>query len=121
MGDFLLTSGASTLLAVGDRSWPVDLPHSSGQRRIHLCQGALGASGNSQQGVHIVDPATGQGAARFRNLWVRHPSAAFADAFSTACFVMTPPEIREFAESFTGNIQIISDPDWEISVRSTQG
>ena len=113
VSDALLTSGASTLLAMGGKSWPVDIPHSTGRRRISLCNAALGASGNSQQGVHIVDPTTGCGASRHQGVWVQHPRAPFADAFSTACFVMTLEEIAEFSASLPPDCQVISDPDWE--------
>lgn len=110
--DALLTSGASTILAMGEKSWPVEMAHSAGARRIELCRSALGASGNSQQGVHIVDPFAQRGTANHLGVWVQHPRAPFADAFSTACFVMTPAEIFEFAAVAGGECRIISDPDW---------
>jgi thiamine biosynthesis lipoprotein len=112
--DALLTSGASTILAMGGKSWPIEIPHSTGTRRIQLCQTALGASGNTQQGVHIVDPIARCGAARHGGVWVEHTRAPFADAFSTACFVMTPEQISEFATELGGECRIISDPDWEV-------
>lgn len=108
----LLTSGASTILAMGAMDWPIDIPHSSGSRRLMLRQAALGASGSSQQGAHIVDPRDGSPVRHFQNLWVVHPRASFADAFSTACFVMPPAEIREFTKSLPPGCQVISDPDF---------
>lgn len=110
--DALLTSGASTMLAMGKKSWPVEIPHSAGTRRIELCRSALGASGNTQQGVHIVDPIARCGAANHRGVWVEHPRAPFADALSTACFVMTPEGISKFAAGLPMECRVISDPDW---------
>jgi FAD:protein FMN transferase len=114
VGSALLTSGASTMLGMGAREWPVDLPHSSGSRRIRLRSAALAASGNAVQGDHIVDPADGSPAQQFTNVWVVHPRAPYADAFSTACFVMSPEEIRQFAVTLPPGAQVIGDPDWEL-------
>jgi thiamine biosynthesis lipoprotein len=47
IADALLTSGASTILAMGSMDWPIDIPHSGGARRLLLRASALAASGNS--------------------------------------------------------------------------
>lgn len=112
IGDALLTSGASTILATGSMDWPIDIPHSEGARRLLLRSAALAASGNSQQGKHIVNPMDGMAAQTFENVWVIHPSAPMADAFSTACFTMTPGEIAEFSALLPAGCRVISDPDW---------
>jgi thiamine biosynthesis lipoprotein len=121
ISDALLTSGASTMLAMGERSWPVDLPHSSGTMRHALRGVALAASGSSQQGQHIVNPLDGAPARHFESVWVIHPRAAMADAFSTACFVMTPEEIDEFLKTLPPGSRVISDPDWKVRVRLPLG
>lgn len=108
----LLTSGASTILGMGEMDWPIDITYSGASRRLMLRQAALGASGSTQQGAHIVDPRDGSPARHFQSVWVVHPRASFADAFSTACFVMSPAEIREFTKSLPPGCQVISDPDW---------
>lgn len=108
----LLTSGASTILAMGSKDWPIDLPYYGGARRLTLRGAALAVSSNSQQGAHIVNPVDGSVARHFKNVWVVHPRAPLADAFSTACFVMSPDEIREFASGLPSGGQVISDPDW---------
>ncbi len=113
IGQALLTSGASTMLAMGERPWPVDLPLRTGTMRLELRGVALAASGLSQQGPHIVNPLDGAPARRFENVWVIHPRAALADAFSTACFAMTPEEIAEFAGRLPPGSRVISDPDWQ--------
>jgi len=112
IADALLTSGASTILAMGSLDWPIDIPHSAGTRRLLLRASALAASGNSQQGAHIVNPENGKAARTFENVWVVHPRAPLADAFSTACFIMTPEEIAEFSALLQGGGRVISDPDW---------
>jgi len=120
IGSALLTSGASTMLATGGTAWPVDVSRRAGTIRLGLCGVALAASGSSQQGPHIVNPLDGSAAGRFQSVWVVHPRAALADAFSTACFVMTPEEIAEFANRLPSGCRVISDPDWETRVRLPQ-
>ena len=112
IGDALLTSGASTILAMGSMDWPIDIPHSAGARRLFLRDSALAASGNLQQGAHIVNPENGTAAQTFENVWVIHPRAPWADAFSTACFTMTPEDIAEFTAHLPAGCRVISDPDW---------
>ena len=112
IADALLTSGASTILAMGSMDWPIDIPHSAGARRLLLRASALAASGNSQQGAHIVNPEDGTAAQTFQNVWVIHPRAPLADAFSTACFTMTPGEIADFTALLPAGCRVISDPDW---------
>lgn len=110
VADAFLTSGASTMLAVGDAVWPVDLALHSGKQRIGLARGALAASGDSQQGAHIVDPADGTAAVHYRHVWVRHPQAAMADAYATACYAMPPDTLAHFARRLPPDCQVICDP-----------
>ena len=110
--DALLTSGASTILAMGSMDWPIDIPHSAGARHLRLRDSALAASGNSQQGDHIVNPEDGTAAQTFENVWVIHPRAPLADALSTACFTMTPGDIADFTALLPAGCRVISDPDW---------
>lgn len=112
IADALLTSGASTILAMGSMDWPIDITHSAGPRRLNLRASALAASGNSQQGAHIVNPEDGTAARTFENVWVIHPRAPIADAFSTACFTMTPEEIADFTAHLPAGCRVFSDPDW---------
>lgn len=94
-GDALLAAGASSLLAVGPESWPVDLTGSGGQHRITLCGGALSASGTGIQGGHIIHPDGPQAmpAAACDRVWVRTPTAALAEVWSTALMLVAPEEI----------------------------
>lgn len=96
----LVASGASTLLAFGETAWPVDLASEGGARRISLAGSALSASGTGIQGSHIIDPRGEEddpSPAPVR-LWVVSPSAAVADAMSTALMLMERGEMGEFLE-----------------------
>ncbi len=116
--DALLTSGGSTILGLGSAVWPVDLAHRDGTRRIGLCGAALAASGDSQQGAHIVDPGNGAAAAHYRHVWVQHPRAAQADALATACYAMPPDVLAEFIARGPAECRVFSDPDLPPDPRS---
>lgn len=93
--DALLAAGASSLLAIGPETWPVDLTGECGARRIGLSNQALSASGTGIQGSHIIHPA-GQDAmpaAACARIWVLAPSAALAEIWSTALMLVDPDEI----------------------------
>ena len=105
----LLHGGTSTALAIGDspgergsagkeageKGWPVGM---AGER-VFLRDMALSGSGKEVKGEHILDPKTGEPAAGHRSAWVVHPSAAMADALSTAFIVMQPEEVAEFCRN----------------------
>ncbi|MBE3130313.1 MAG: FAD:protein FMN transferase [Acidobacteria bacterium] len=98
----LLHSGTSTALAAGPgpgpgksgsgRGWPVGAGSiagtSAGPDRVFLRDRALSGSGTEVKGEHIVDPRTGRPARGHRAAWASHPSAAAADALSTAFMAM---------------------------------
>lgn len=98
----LLSSGASTHLAMGSEPWPIDLTGDRHFQRILIQNEALSASGTSIQGCHIVHPAEAGGEGEMSHftenqpsrIWARSPSAAFADAWSTALMLMSPEEIQ---------------------------
>jgi thiamine biosynthesis lipoprotein len=101
----LLHSGASTALAAGPgpgksgsgQGWPVGAGSaagtSAGPGRVLLRDRALSGSGTEVKGEHIVDPRTGRPARGHRAAWASHPSAAAADALSTAFMVMATDEV----------------------------
>ena len=108
----LLSCGASTHLAVGNQKWPFDLQGDEGAMRIEISGRALSASGIGRQGAHVVHPDTG-GAPEyaFARVWVIAPSAALADAYSTACLLMDEEEIAGFANSQRGNgVRVYVEP-----------
>lgn len=100
----LLSAGASTHLAFGDRSWPISLVGASGQETIELENMALSVSGADVQGEHIFSPTEGPTSdASKPKMWVLHKSAAHADAWSTACYLMDNEEL----EQLTGDLTVI--------------
>jgi len=110
-----LDAGTSTVLGLGPgpgagrRSlrptrpgWPVQitLPSPAPRKTIYLDGRALSGSGLEIKGSHIYDPRTGSPARRAKTIvWASWPTAAGADALSTAFFVMSLPEIERFCRS----------------------
>jgi len=72
---------------------------------IHLRDASVATSSNDERGLvvdgrplgHILDPRTGLPATRVRRVTVVAPTAALADALSTAFFVMGPDEAAPVA------------------------
>lgn len=96
----LLQSGGSTALALGpppgEPGWPVGIGDGATHRVIDLAQRAVSGSGLAVKGEHLIDPRTGLPASRTTRVWSFAPTAAVADALSTAFFVMSDPEIAAF-------------------------
>lgn len=97
---FLLMSSGSSILAGeapdGQVGWAVRLGEGAGSSEVALCGRALGTSGFDMQGRHIIDPSTGKPASRYRRAWALAPTAAEADALSTAWMNMEPEKIGWF-------------------------
>ena len=97
----LLHAGQSTALAVGHppeaSAWRVALRGGDiadkALYEVELSDRALSGSGQVLHGRHIIDPRTGQPVDEAREAWALAPTAAEADALSTAFMVMTPSEI----------------------------
>jgi len=121
IGDFLLHGGQSSVLARGSKceasgdtsdgrvgGWTVGLRHPlrKGTRlaEIRLRNRALATSGSGQQYFrhqgrrygHILDPRTGQPAEGVFSATVLAPTAAVADALSTAFYVMGAEAALEY-------------------------
>ncbi|MCX7017331.1 MAG: FAD:protein FMN transferase [Candidatus Sumerlaeota bacterium] len=100
----LLDSGGSTLLALGatpgEEGWPVSAggvpDHPELARRVLLRDRALSSSGGEFQGRHVIDPRTGRPAEGKAAAWSLAPTAAEADALSTAFLVMSETEIERY-------------------------
>lgn len=94
----LLCASTSTLLALdpprGEEGWAVEFGPDDAPQRLMLANLALSASGLGARGSHIVDPRTGRPAESRRRAWAIAPTAALADALSTALLVMTDAELR---------------------------
>jgi thiamine biosynthesis lipoprotein len=105
----LLHSGTSTAFAMGSpcglsddksaaRGWILgaggEWDQAAGFGAARLCNEAISGSGKRVKGEHIVDPRLAA--------WSIAPSAAVADALSTAFMVMSTPEVFELCKSWPG-------------------
>ena len=122
---FILHGGASSVLArgraPGRRGWPVTLRHPGRGEilaRFDLCDTALGASGRAK-GPHIIDPRTRRPVRRATAAWVAAPTAAAADAWSTALMVLSPDRAAALLEDHSelGALQIYGSGRREEIVR----
>ena len=93
----LLCAGASTQLAFGSATWPIELSGDHNQQTIKLNNQALSASGIGIQGSHIVSPHEPRSPDyNFKRAWILQPSAALADAWSTALMLIDVEQLRTF-------------------------
>lgn len=96
----LLDAGGSTVLALrpptGRPGWPVSISAEGVAHVFWLCEQALSASGPEVRGAHIVDPRSGRVRTDYRRVWALAPSAAEADALSTAFAAMDPAEVAQW-------------------------
>lgn len=91
----LLSAGASTQLAFGPKTWPIELSGDQSQQTVELNNQALSASGIGIQGSHIVSPLeTTAPNYTFKRAWILQPSAAMADAWSTALMLVDAEQLR---------------------------
>jgi thiamine biosynthesis lipoprotein len=92
----MLDSGGSSILALEPppdvNGWEV----SCGNNTFLLTQGAVSASGFAEQPNHIIDPQTGTPPEQQQRAWAMAPTAAIADALSTAATLMNPDRISDF-------------------------
>jgi len=116
--DFLIHGGRSSVLAAGSREdsthagrgWSIAVQHplrpewSLGE--LWLRDRACGTSSSGNQFFHfdgkryghVIDPRSGYPANQLLSATVLAPTAAEADALSTACFVMGPEAARSYIE-----------------------
>ena len=94
----LLAASTSTLLArkppPGAQGWPVSIGPQHDTHHLKLSNHAVSGSGTAARGHHIIDPKTGQTAKGRIRAWAIAPTAAMADALSTAFMVMSAEQIR---------------------------
>jgi thiamine biosynthesis lipoprotein len=96
---FLLVAGGSSVLA-GEApketaGWSCGLGDDDAPQRFFLTHASLSGSGLAVKGVHIFDPRTGRPALRQNRAWALADTAAESDALSTACMVLSEPELEE--------------------------
>lgn len=101
----VLNGGGSTVLALG-REWNLGVGGPWGEKvgltEVSLQNQALSGSGTEVKGAHIVNPKTGEPAKRHLAAWAIHPSAAKADALSTAFMMMAPEKIEKLLKEQPG-------------------
>jgi len=103
----LIGAGASTLLAIGQHTWPVNLIGDKESIKIKLKGQALSASGIGIQGAHVIHPATLRPPDyRYQRVWITTPTAAQADAFSTACLLMDDESLTIFVNDLRKEVDI---------------
>jgi thiamine biosynthesis lipoprotein len=109
---FLLSAGASTHWRIGRRDWSFFLSGSGDRKEIKLRDGeALSSSGVAELGAHVIHPDIGEAPDyHFSRVWVISSSAAFADAFSTACLLMSAEELQAFSEAVDEVIALYALP-----------
>lgn len=120
----LLSAGRSSMLAIGgrDRGWMVDVVsprRPSAIARIWLRNAALGTSGAGTQFVtvdgrrygHILDPRSGRPADGILSASVIGPSAADADALSTAFLVGGPLLAEQYCARHAGVLALLTRDD----------
>ncbi len=129
--DFLIHGGHSSVLARGARamaaastsnapgSWSVGVRHPLRPNRrlaeVRLRDRALATSGSRIQSFmhagrrygHILDPRTGQPADGVLSATAIAPTAAEADALSTAFYVMGPQATLDFCQSHTETAAVL--------------
>jgi len=125
-----LHAGFSSVYALGNSpggirgaGWPVGIRHPLQPEKdfaiLHLADCGMGTSGLKEQGYvidgrvygHIIDPRTGYPARGKVLVSAIAPTAAEADALSTAFFVMELDEIRSFCEKRVEVGAIVLDQD----------
>lgn len=96
---FLLVAGGSSILAgeppADTPGWSCGLGEDNASQRFFLTDASLSGSGLAVKGEHILDPRTGRPALRQMRAWVLADTASESDALSTACMVLSEPELEE--------------------------
>ena len=127
--NFLMHGGTSSVVARGSmgdgqEGWPVgvggDWRERTGLGAVRLKGGALSGSGFEVKGAHVVDVRHGVAAARHAAAWSYAPSAAVADALSTAFLGMEWKEIEAACAAIPGIGALVAreQPAWMDKVRS---
>ena len=129
----LLGAGQSSVLAIGSRpgeqGWPIDLRHPADSSRtlatLHLADQGLSTSGTAEQFFehqgrrygHILDPRSGSPVEGMLQVAVVAPTAARAEALSTAFFVLGVDWAKDYCRRNPEiGAMLVSEKDQEQSV-----
>jgi len=110
----LISGGHSSVLALdapaGMKGWPLTLSNPANRKQIlarpFLQNHALSGSG-IKKGGHIIDPRKEHPVEGKTASWSSAPTAAVADALSTAFMIMQPEEIGRFCSEHPDNAALI--------------
>lgn len=110
----LIHGGSSSVLALGappgTSGWPLTLSHPANRQKrlahIGLRDRALSGSG-LEKGPHIIDPRSGRPVDGVLASWASAPTAAIADALSTAFMVMTPGEVAAYCQGHPDSMALL--------------
>ena len=117
----LLNAGDSSALALGvppaddPAGWGVGLGEDESRREFPLLNASLSGSGTAVKGQHLIDPRTRQPAPRRLRVWALAPTAAQADALSTAFFVMAERDIADLCQAHPGIGAAVTLPDGRLA------
>ncbi|QBG48612.1 FAD:protein FMN transferase [Verrucomicrobia bacterium S94] len=114
MTEVVLNGGGSTVLALG-REWTLGVGGPWGEKvglsEVTLKNRALSGSGTEVKGAHIINPKTRKPAQRHLAAWAIHPSAAKADALSTAFMMMENKKIEALCKMHPEITAYVVEPD----------
>ncbi|MEP4077842.1 FAD:protein FMN transferase [Haloferula sp.] len=94
----LIAAGASTQLAFGDQTWPVEIIGEQSRQTIPLRNAALSASGTGIQGSHIIHPDGDEQELPWKHVWLTTRTAVSADVWSTALMLIGDTEVLQVPE-----------------------
>ena len=110
----LIHGGGSSVLALGGpprtKGWPLTLSSPGSRKqtlaRLYLQDQAL--SGSGLQKDHLfIDPHTARPVENERAAWACAPTAATADALSTAFMVMSPHQVNRYCLRHSGTLAML--------------
>ncbi|MCJ7777925.1 MAG: FAD:protein FMN transferase [Sedimentisphaerales bacterium] len=110
----LINGGCSSVLALRSpnrtKGWHLTLSNPTNHRQtlahLYLQDRAISGSG-LQKGPHIIDPRKAKPAEGRRTAWACAPTAAAADALSTAFMVMSPDQIKKYCLSHPDTLAMV--------------
>lgn len=110
----LIHAGFSSALALGcpsgTKGWPVTVSNPRNRKEtlacLYLRDRALSGSG-LQKGQHIIDPRTQHPVEGKLATWSSAPTAAAADALSTAFMVMSSDQIEQYCRDYPDTLGMV--------------